>query len=149
MTEIDADIAGAPHMRAAAELDRPAQRVAAALSHGDHAHLVAVFLAEQRARPGSDARRRRAHQPGGHRRILQHDIVGDVLDALDLAGRHRLGMGEVEPQPVGRDQRALLRHVIAEHLPQRLVQEVGGGMICADGAAPLVIDLEAKAARRP
>src|SRR6185437_2314886 len=37
-----ADVAGAPHMRATAKLDRPAKRIAATLAHRDHAHLVAV-----------------------------------------------------------------------------------------------------------
>ena len=138
-----ADIAGAPHMGAAAQLDRPAERVAAALAHRDDAHLVAVFLAEQRARAGG-ARIVERHQPRGHRRILQHEVVGDVLDLLDLLRRHRLRMREVEAQPVGRDQRALLRDVIAEHLAQRLVQQMRRRMVAADGAAARVIDLERK-----
>ena len=36
----------------------------------------------------------------------------------------RLGVDEVEAQPVGRHQRAALRHVIAQHQAQRLVQQV-------------------------
>src|SRR6516165_5287474 len=44
----------------------------------------------------------------------------------------------------GRDERALLRHVIAEHLAQRLVQQMRGGMIAADVAAPRVVDFERK-----
>ncbi len=67
-----ADVAGAPHMRAAAQLDRPAERVADALTHRDDAHLVAVFLAEQRARAGGPRVVER-HQPRRHRRVLQHD----------------------------------------------------------------------------
>ena len=39
------------------------------------------------------------------------------------SARQRLGMGEVEAQPVRRDQRALLRDVLAEHLAQRRVQQ--------------------------
>ena len=112
-----------------------------ALAHGDHAHLVAVFLAEQRARAGGAGIVER-HQPRGHRRILQHDVVGDVFDALDLGQRNRLGMREVEAQPVGRHQRALLRHVIAQHLAQRLVQQMGGGMVLPDGGTARVIDFQ-------
>ena len=82
------------------------------------------------------------HQARGDRRILQHDVVGDVLDPLDLLRAHRLGMREVEAQPVGRDQRALLRDVIAEHLAQRLVQQMRRRMVRADGAAARMIDLE-------
>ena len=69
------------------------------------------------------------HQPRRDRRVLQHDVVGDILDPLDLLGRHRLGMREVEAQPVGRDQRTLLRHVIAQHLAQRFVQQMRRGMV--------------------
>ena len=89
-----------------------------------------------------------AQQARDHRRVLQHDVVGDILDPLDFLGRHRLGMGEVEAQPVGRDQRAFLRHVIAEHLPQRFVQQMGRRMILPDGAAPRMIDIERERSRR-
>ena len=44
----------------------------------------------------------------------------------------RLRMREVETEPVGRDQRALLRHVRAEHAAERGVKEMGGGMVGAD-----------------
>ena len=80
------------------------------------------------------------HQPRLDRRVLQHDGVGHVLDRRDLLGRHRLGVREVEAQPVGRDQRALLRDVRAQHLAQRLVQQVGGGVVGARGRAARVID---------
>ena len=123
------DIAGAPHMRAAAQFHRPAERVAAAavriLAHRDHANLVAVFLAEQSPRAGSPRVVER-HQPRRHRRVLQHIVVGDVLDLLDLLGRHRLRMREVEAQPVWRHQRAFLRDVVAQNLTQRFMQEMGG-----------------------
>ena len=100
-------------------------------AHRHHAHLVAVFFAEQRARAGL-ARVVHSHQPGGDLVILQHDVVGDVLDAAQLVRRDRLLMHEVEPQPIRRDQRAALGDVIAEHLPQRLVQQMGRGVIGAD-----------------
>ncbi len=51
-------------------------------------------------------------------------------------------MREIETQAVGRDQRALLRNVIAEHLAQRLVQKMRGGMVAADVGTARVIDLE-------
>ena len=52
-------------------------------SHRHDAHLVAVFLAEQRARAGG-ARFVEPHQPGHDRRVLQHDAIGDVLDRGEL-----------------------------------------------------------------
>jgi hypothetical protein len=58
------------------------------------------------------------------------------------AGVIGFGVGEVEAQAVGCDQRALLGDVIAEHLAQRLVQEVGRRVVLADGAAASMIDLE-------
>ena len=51
-------------------------------------------------------------------------------------------MREVEAQPVGRYQRALLRDMIAEHLAQRLVQQMRRGMVGADRRAALMIDVE-------
>ena len=71
--------------------------------------------------------------------------VGQVLDGPDLLGRDRLEVAEVEAQPVGRHQRALLLDVVAEHLAQRPVQDVGAGVVAADGVAALAVD----AARRP
>ena len=51
-------------------------------------------------------------------------------------------MHEVEAQPVRRHQRAALRDVIAQHLPQRLVQQMRRRVIGADRRAPRVIDLQ-------
>ena len=134
-----ADIAGAADMGAAAQFDRPAERVAAllagALAHRDHADLVAVFLAEQRARAGFAGVIHR-HQPRGDLVILQHHIVGDVLDAGEFFRRDRLRMHEVEAQPVRRDQRTALRDVIAEHLAQRLVQQMRRRVMGADRGPP-------------
>ena len=71
-------------------------------------------------------------------------VTGEFCSTKSLAmsstfsissARHRLGMREVEAQPVGRDQRALLRDVIAEHLAQRLVQQMRRRMI-ARGWSP-------------
>ncbi len=72
-------------MGAAAQFDRPAaKRVLAVLArgpaHGDDADLVAVFLAEQRARAGIAGIVER-HQAGRDLVIFQHHLIGDVLDA--------------------------------------------------------------------
>ena len=47
---------------------------------------------------------------------------------------------EVEAQPVGRDQRAGLLDVLAEHLAQGVVQQVGGGVVAAGGVAAGDVD---------
>ena len=49
-------------------------------------------------------------------------------------------MAEVEAQPVGRDERARLLHVRAEHLAQRPVQQVRAGVVPTDRVAPLDVD---------
>src|SRR5690606_19688861 len=65
---------------------------------------------------------------------------GQVLDLPDLFGGQRLVVAEVEPQPVGRDQRALLLDVLAQHLAQGPVEDVGAGVVAPDGVAPLAVD---------
>ena len=48
---------------------------------------------------------------------------------------HGLRVMEVEPQPVGRDERAGLLGVPAEHFAQRVVHQVRGGVVAADRGA--------------
>ncbi len=101
-------------MRATAQFHRPAQRVAGGLAHGDDADLVAIFLAEQGSGTGLlgflDT-----HQPGFDRGVLEHDGVGDVFHCGQFLVGDRLGVDEVEAQPLGRYQRALLGNMIAQH----------------------------------
>jgi hypothetical protein len=59
-----------------------------------------------------------------------------------------LRMAEVEAQPVLGVERAALRHVVAQRLAQRLVEEVRRRVVCADGAAARVVDLEHRAFAR-
>jgi hypothetical protein len=54
-------------------------------------------------------------RPRGDRLVLQHDRVGDVLDQASSSAVIGLGCENVEAQAVGRDQRALLRDMVAEH----------------------------------
>ena len=89
----------------------------------DHAHEVAVLLAEEHHRAELprlvDRRRERAH-----RDVLEDLLVDDPLDPLALLRRERLPVREVEAQLVGPHRRARLADVLAEHLAQRRVQEV-------------------------
>ena len=89
----------------------------------DDADAVAVFLAEQRHRAGGDRFFRRSHV-GLHRRVAVDLLVDDALDVVELLARDRLEVHEVEAQPIGRDERAGLLDVRAEHLAQRRVQQV-------------------------
>ena len=82
-----ADVAGAP-AHGCRRRARPTSRARCAvlarrLPIDDHADLVAVFLAEQRTRAGLAGIVDR-HQPRRDLVILQHDIVGDVLDAREF-----------------------------------------------------------------
>ena len=142
----EADVAGARHVRAAAQLHRPG--------------LVGLACAPPAARRCPSTRRaprrRTSRRTAPWRRVclasstpirrvstgavLQHERVGHRLDGRDLLGRHGLGVGEIEAQPLRVHQRALLGHVRAQHLAQRLVQEMGGGVVGARGRAARVID---------
>ena len=132
-------------MGAAAQFDRPAERVLAVLAggpaHRDHADLVAILLAEQRTRAGVTGLVE-PHQTGDDLIIFQHHVIGDVLDASEFFRRDRLRMHEIEAQAVGRDQRAALRDVIAEHLPQGFMQQMRRRVIGPDRRASGVIDIE-------
>ena len=100
-----------------------------------------IFLAEQSA-GAEGARVVEAHEPRRHLGVLQHHAIGDVLDPFDLGAGDRFRVREVEAQPVGRNERALLRHMIAEHHAQRLMQNVGRRMVGARRRAGVVIDLK-------
>ena len=89
-------------MGAAAQFDRIAL-AGAGIAHREHAHFIAVFLAEQRHRPRFN-RIVRAHQPGDDFLIAAHFGVHFGLDCSDIVGGQRGGLREVEPQPVWRDQ---------------------------------------------
>ncbi|WP_244287981.1 hypothetical protein [Labrenzia sp. 011] len=140
----ETDIPGALHMCATAQFQRIGLAGLVAMkcrAHGDNTDLVTVFLAEKRHGPGLDGIVHR-HQAGFHRRVLQDDLVGDGLDPGQFLVAHRLGMGEIEAQPLRRNQGAFLRHMGAKHLAQGLMHQVGGGMVGAHGAAPGVIHLQ-------
>ena len=118
-----ADDRGAAHVRAAAQLARPA-----AVADLDHPHHVAVLLAEQRHRAeAAGLVERRGERPDG---MVGDDLPVDrVLDVAQLLVGQRRAVGEVEAQLVGPDVRAGLAHVGPEPLAQRRVQQVGRGVV--------------------
>ncbi len=129
----DADVARAVDVRAAAELDREVAEV-------QHAHLVAVLLAEQRHGTrlhGVVV----AHQLRVGRHVAADLAVDDALDLGKLLRSHGLVVREVEAQPVRRDERAFLLHVLAEHLPERGVHQVRSGVIEPDRLAALGVNV--------
>ncbi len=110
-------------------------------AHADHADLVTIFLAEQGESPLGDGLVRR-HQMGLDRGVLEDHGVHPILHFTDLVAGHGLGMGEVEAEPPGLDQRALLRHMGPKHLAERLMQKMGRRMMGARRRAAGVVDLE-------
>ena len=118
-------------MGAAAQLDRRAGL--------EDTHDVAVLVAEE-----GDRSERLGFVLGGledaRRRVAQRLGVGERLDLGDLLGRDRFVVREVEPQPILVHHRAGLLHVLAEHLAERVVEQVGAGVVAADRVAPLDVD---------
>ena len=58
-------------------------------------------------------------------------------------------MGEVETQVLGRHERTLLADVIAEHGPQRRVQQVGRRVVAPDRLAAIAVDSGERVLSRP
>ena len=128
-----ADVARPPDVRAAAELGRE-------IAELEHAHLVAVLVAEERERTGSD--RLLVRQLANIGVVIQaHLLVDERLDLLQLLGADGLVVREVEAQPLRLDERAFLLHVRAEHFAQRRMQQMRRGVIQHDGRTPLRVDL--------
>ena len=118
-----ADVTGAPHVRAAAELAR-----IAAVAHGHHAYVVAIFLAEQRHGAGIDGCVK-VHHLRLHFLVGQNVLVDQVFDVEHILLTEARVMREIKAQPVRRHQRPRLLHVRPQRLAQRRVQQMGGGMI--------------------
>ena len=75
------------------------------------------------------------------RRVRQHFRVDDFLDAANLFVGHRRVVREVEAGLVGIDERALLLHVAAQHLAQRLVHQVRRRVVARRAGAADRVDL--------
>ena len=71
---------------------------------------------------------------------LAHALVGEALHPGQLLGCHFLEVGEVKAQRLRGHQRAFLLDMRAQHLAQRLVQQVGGGVVARYGAAYVGVD---------
>ena len=66
---------------------------------------------------------------GFHRAVAANLRVDQPLHLADLLGGEWLVVREVEARLPGIDQRALLLHVAAQHLAQRRVHQVRGGVV--------------------
>ena len=68
---------------------------------------------------------------------------------VDLGGGERRAVAEVEAHAVAVDQLALLGDVRTQHMLQRRVRQVGGGVVEAGARAPLGVDRQAHAGAEP
>ena len=132
----EADVAGAAHVGAAAELRRV------------RVHAAPRAPRRRTSRRTAPSRRTsappRASSPRCRRSALSRiQPLTRSSISLSCSVGQRLEVREVEAQAVGRDHRARLLHVLAEHLLQRLVEQVGRRVVGADGVAPLVVDRRA------
>ncbi|EGY00849.1 hypothetical protein AZA_84542 [Nitrospirillum viridazoti Y2] len=129
-----ADVTGAAHMGAAAQLHGVLTAQAFVLpAHADDADLVAVLLPEQRHGALLDGLGR-GHQAGDDLAVAQDAGVHCRLDHAHVVIRQRRRLADVEAQALRRHQRALLRDMLAQALAQGLVQQVSGGVVGADVA---------------
>ena len=121
----EADLRRRAHVRATAELAR-----VLALADLDHAHDLAVLLAEQRhrAQPLGLLERRRDR---AHRIVRQHPLVHAILDIAQLLRAQALSVAEVEAKLVRTDIGAGLAHVGADALAQRRLQQMRGGVVAS------------------
>ena len=111
-----ADVARAGDVRAAAKLGR-------GLAHAQHAHALAVLLAEQGHRAEVE-RFLHVHVVDFGRMVAADLGIDLALDQRQFVGADRLEVREVEAQAIGCDQRALLGDMVAEHFAQGRVQQV-------------------------
>ena len=119
-------------MGAAAELDGH-------IAHLHHPDGVAVFFTEH-----SHGALFLGLLNGQHLRhhgiALQDGVVDQLLHLMQLVRGDGLKVGEVEAQPVRLHQGARLVHVVAQHLFQGRIQQMGGAVCPADGLAALGVD---------
>ena len=120
---------------------RAPSAVSSAIAHRDDANLIAILFAKQSARAGFN-RRIDVHQPCFDRRVLQHDAVGDVFHFGKFFGRDWLWVREIETQTIRRNERTLLRDVIAKNVTQQLMQKMRRRMVGAHRTAAAMIDVK-------
>jgi hypothetical protein len=132
-------------VRAAAELGAEgAMAIVALLRDFDHAHVLAVLVAEE----GDDALVERVLVPRlalAHGHVVAQLGVHQALRLADLVRRHRLEVVEVEPQAVGRDERARLPDVVAEDATERGLEEMRRGVVAHNVGPADGVDLDANA----
>src|SRR5205809_7453556 len=87
------------------------------------ADLIAAFLPKERHRAGGNRLLRRANLRLD-RRISDDLLVHHSFDAVELFTGDQLEVHEVEAEAVGRDKRAGLLDMLAEHFTKRGMKEM-------------------------
>ena len=125
-----------------------AAQLAAETRHVHHAHLVAVFVAEERDGPGGHGLLA-IHHGLAHLPVLQDDSVDAVLHLPDLGSGHGLHVVEVEAQPIRPHVGARLSRVRAQHLLERRVQQVRRRMVPHGPGAQFCVHLRRQRSAGP
>ena len=122
-----------PHLADIVQV-RAAAKLLGEVAHPDDADDVRVFLAEEGHRAGLSGLGD-GHVGPGHRSAGHDQAVDGLLDLVEPLLADGLGVGEVEPEPVGLDLAAGLLGVLAQVPVEGVVQQVGRRMGPADGLA--------------
>jgi hypothetical protein len=72
--------------------------------------------------------------------VAPHFRVHEIFYRAQFLRGNRFEVRKIETQPVRRNQRTLLRHVVAEHLAQSRVQQMRRRVVEHDRLAPRSID---------
>ena len=119
----EADLRGRRDVRAAAQTS---SRLKSSISR---TRTNSPYFYRRSARAPISAAYSRVVTKGLHRVVLDDAAVGQVFDLAQLGHGRGAPRLVVEAQPVGSDEGAGLADVVAEHYAQRVVQQVGGGMV--------------------
>ena len=116
-----------------------AAQLAGEIADLDDANGLTVFLAEQRRHARLASRIKRGLVDA---RCVAHMIcsLATRSTSATCSGRHGLEMGEIETKAIGADVAARLLDVIAEHLAQRSVQNVRGGVVALNAGAQTIVN---------
>jgi hypothetical protein len=108
---------------------------------GDDADGVGVGLAEDGAEAVDLARGGERYVLGVDLGVLLDVVRGDLLDLLELGVGQTSLVREIESELLGGDERALLVDFVAEDLAKRVVEDVGSGVVVADGVPSELVEL--------